>query len=314
MPENVAANEDLTYTPFEVLDKRFRPLCNGTAKLERLYTGCRWAEGPAWFGAGRFLLWSDIPNNRIMRWDGTDASVSVWRQPANNTNGHTVDRQGRLVSCEHLGRRVSRTEHDGSITVLADRFEGKRFNSPNDVVVKSDESIWFTDPAYGIDWDYEGEKSQSEIGGCHVYRIDGKTGALSRVADDFTRPNGLAFSPDESKLYIADTGATHVENGPRHIRVFDVVNGSALRGGEVFATCTAGLFDGFRLDEDGRIWTSAGDGVHCYEPDGTLIGKIRVPEVVANVCFGELRRNRLFICGTTSLYSYYTLVRGVKTY
>jgi gluconolactonase len=239
--------------------------------------------------------------------------VSVYRQPSNNTNGHTVDRQGRLVSCEHLGRRVSRTEHDGSITVLADRFEGKRFNSPNDAVVRSDGSIWFTDPAYGIDWDYEGEKAESEIGACHVYRID-PNGTITRVADDFVRPNGLAFSPDESKLYIADTGATHMENGPRHIRVFDVVDGRTLRGGEVFATSTSGLFDGFRIDEDGRIWTSAGDGVHCYDPDGTLIGKIRVPEIVANVCFGESRRNRLFICGTTSLYSYYTLTRGVKTY
>lgn len=313
MPENVGRDEDLSYVPFEVLDPRFKPLVNGTAKLERLYTGCRWAEGPAWFEAGRYLLWSDIPNNRIMRWDGTDGSVSVYRQPSNNTNGHTVDRQGRLVSCEHLGRRVSRTEHDGSITILADRFEGKRFNSPNDVVVRSDGSIWFTDPAYGIDWDYEGQKAESEIGACHVYRID-PNGTITRVADDFARPNGLAFSPDESKLYIADTGATHVENGPRHIRVFDVVDGRTLRGGEVFATCTAGLFDGFRLDEDGRIWTSAADGVHCYDPDGTLIGKIRVPEIVANVCFGESRRNRLFICGTTSLYSYYTLVRGVKTY
>lgn len=313
MPENVMANEDLTYTPFEVLDPRFKPLVNGTAKLERLYTGCRWAEGPAWFEGGRYLLWSDIPNNRILRWDGTDGSVSEFRKPSLNTNGHTVDRQGRLVSCEHLGRKVSRTEHDGRITVLADRFEGKRFNSPNDVVVKSDNSIWFTDPAYGIDWDYEGEVAESEIGACHVYRID-PSGSISRVADDFVRPNGLAFSPDESKLYIADTGATHVENGPRHIRVFDVVDGHKLRGGQVFATCQAGLFDGFRVDEDGRIWTSAGDGVHVYEPDGTLIGKIRVPEVVANVCFGESRRNRLFICGTTSLYSYYTLVRGVKTY
>jgi gluconolactonase len=313
MPENVGRDEDLTYVPFEVLDPRFKPLVNGTAKLERLYTGCRWAEGPAWFEAGRYLLWSDIPNNRIMRWDGTDGSVSVYRQPSNNTNGHTVDRQGRLVSCEHLGRRVSRTEHDGSITVLADRFEGKRFNSPNDAVVRSDGSIWFTDPAYGIDWDYEGEKAESEIGACHVYRID-PNGTITRVADDFVRPNGLAFSPDESKLYIADTGATHMENGPRHIRVFDVVDGRTLRGGEVFATSTSGLFDGFRIDEDGRIWTSAGDGVHCYDPDGTLIGKIRVPEIVANVCFGESRRNRLFICGTTSLYSYYTLTRCVKTY
>jgi gluconolactonase len=308
------SNADLSGTPFEILDKRFAGLVNGVAKLERLYTGCRWAEGPAYFAAGKYLLWSDIPNNRIMRWDETDGTTSVFRQPSNNTNGHTVDRQGRLISCEHLGRRVSRTEFDGTITVLADRFQGKKLNSPNDVVVKSDNSIWFTDPAYGIDWDYEGERGVSEIGRCNVYRIDPQSGDISLVADDFERPNGLAFSPDESKLYIADTGATHVENGPRHIRVFDVVGGKSLKGGEVFATCTAGLFDGFRLDEDGRIWTSAADGVHCYHPDGTLIGKILVPEVVANVCFGGRHRSRLFICGTTSLYSYFTLVRGAKTY
>ena len=224
------SNADLSGTPFEVLDKRFAGLVNGVAKLERLYTGCRWAEGPAYFAAGKYLLWSDIPNNRIMRWDETDGTTSVFRQPSNNTNGHTVDRQGRLISCEHLGRRVSRTEFDGSITVLADRYQGKKLNSPNDVVVKSDHSIWFTDPAYGIDWDYEGERSESEIGRCNVYRIDPQSGEVSLVADDFERPNGLAFSPDESKLYIADTGATHVENGPRHIRVFDVVDGKVTQG------------------------------------------------------------------------------------
>jgi gluconolactonase len=301
-------------TPFEIVDKRFQPLVNGTAKLDKLYEGCRWAEGPAYFPAGRYLIWSDIPNNRILRYDECDGNVSVFRQPSNNTNGHTVDRQGRLISCEHLGRRVSRTEIDGTITVIADRYQGKKLNSPNDVVVKSDGSIWFTDPAYGIDWDYEGERNPSEIGACHVYRVDPQTAEVTAVATDFVRPNGLAFSPDESKLYIADTGATHVENGPRHIRVFDVVDGKKLKGGEVFATCTAGLFDGFRLDEEGRIWSSAFDGVHCYEPDGTLIGKIKVPEIVANVCFGALRRNRLYICGTTSLYAYYVLVRGVKTF
>jgi gluconolactonase len=300
--------------PFEVIDERFRKLCNKTAKLEKLYEGCRWAEGPAYFPAGRYLLWSDIPNNRIMRYDECSGWTSVFRQPSNNTNGHTVDRQGRLVSCEHLGRRVTRTEFDGTITVLADRWNGKRLNSPNDVVVKSDGSVWFTDPAYGIDWDYEGERAQSEIGACNVYRIDPQSGACEIVCDDFVRPNGLAFSPDESKLYIADTGISHVENGPKHIRVFDVVDGRTLRGGEVFATCTNGVFDGFRFDEDGRLWTSAADGVHCYLPDGTLIGKIHVPEVVANICFGALRRNRLYICGTTSLYAYYVLVRGAKTF
>jgi gluconolactonase len=301
-------------TPFEVLDERFRKLCNKTAKLEKLYEGCRWAEGPAYVPAGRYLVWSDIPNDRMLRYDECDGHVSVFRQPANNTNGHTVDRQGRLVSCEHRGRRVVRTEFDGAITVLADRWNGKRLNSPNDVVVKSDGSVWFTDPAYGIDWDYEGERAESEIGACNVYRIDPQSGACEIVCDDCVRPNGLAFSPDESKLYIADTGISHMENGPRHIRVFDVVDGRTLRGGEVFATCTAGVFDGFRFDEDGRMWTSAADGVHCYLPDATLIGKIRVPEVVANVCFGQARRNRLYICATTSLYAYYLLVRGAKTF
>lgn len=301
-------------TPFEILDPSFKPLVNGTARLERLYEGCRWAEGPAYFPAGRMLIWSDIPNNRLMRYDEADGNVSVFRQPSNNTNGNCVDRMGRLISCEHLGRRVTRTEFDGSITILADHYQGKRLNSPNDVVVKSDGSIWFTDPAYGIDWDYEGERAESEIGACHVYRIDPESGAVEIVADDFVRPNGIAFSPDETKLFIADTGATHQDNGPRHIRVFDVVDGNRLRGGQVFATCTAGFFDGFRFDEDGRLWTSAFDGVHCYNPEGALIGKIHVPEIVGNVCFGGPKRNRLYICGTTSLYSYYLLLRGAKTF
>jgi gluconolactonase len=306
--------EDILPTPYEVIDKRSAGLFNGTAKLDRLSVGtCRWAEGPAYFPAGRYLVWSDIPNNRMMRYDETNGSVSEFRTPSHYSNGNTVDRQGRLVTCEHGGRRVSRTEFDGTITTLADRFDGKRFNSPNDLVVKTDDSIWFTDPAYGIDWDYEGLRTTPEMGGCHVYRIDGKTRNITRVADDFARPNGLAFSPDETKLYIADTGATHIENGPRHIRVFDV-DGDKLKNGRLFATCTNGLFDGFRIDEDGRIWTSAGDGVHIYDPDGTLIGKIHVPEVVANVCFGGIMRNRLYICGTTSLYAYYVLVRGNKTF
>ena len=297
-----------------LLDPRFKRLIGGNIHVDKLWTGCRWAEGPAWFGGARHLIWSDIPNDRMLRYDAASGLVSEFRKPANNSNGNTVDREGRLVTAEHRGRRISRTEHDGSITVLADRWEGKRFNSPNDVVVKSDGSVWFTDPAYGIDSDYEGERAESEIGGCHVYRIDPRSGAVERVADDFVRPNGLAFSPDETKLYISDTGVTHVEDGPRHIRVFDVVDGRRLRGGEIFATSTAGIFDGFRCDEDGRVWTSAGDGVHCFEPDGTLIGKIRVPEAVANVCFGEAARNRLFICGTTSLYACYVKVRGAKTY
>ncbi len=295
---------------FEVLDERFSRLVMGNVHLEKLYTGCRWAEGPAYFAAGRYLVWSDIPNDRMMRWDETDGSVSVFRSPAYNTNGHTVDREGRLVSAEHRGRCVSRTEFDGRRVVLIDRFEGKRFNSPNDLVVKSDGTIWFTDPSYGIDSDYEGDAALSEIGASNVYRFDPQSGSVSAVATDFVKPNGLAFSPDESLLYIADTGATHVKDGPRHIRKFSVNDGSRLSGGEVFATCTVGLFDGFRLDTNGNIWTSAGDGVHCYTPDGTLIGKVKVPEVVANVCFGGLKRNRLFICATTSLFSVYVNAAG----
>lgn len=297
-----------------VLDERFEPLFKGSARLEKLAEGCRWSEGPAYFPAGRYLVWSDIPNDRMMRFDETSGAVSVFRHPAGHSNGNTVDREGRLVTCEHGNRRVTRTEHDGSITVLASHYQGRRLNSPNDVVVKSDGAIWFTDPAYGIDSDYEGHKADSEIGACHVYRIDPATGDVRIAADDFVRPNGIAFSPDETRLYVADTGATHVKDGPRHIRVFDVGADGGLSGGQVFATCTAGLFDGFRLDDAGRIWTSAGDGVHCYEPDGTLIGKILVPEGVANVVFGGPKRNRLYICATTSLYAIMLPVNGAKTF
>ncbi len=295
---------------FEVIDERFRRLVLGNVHVERLWTGCRWAEGPAWFGAGRYLVWSDIPNDRMLRWDETDGSVSVFRQPARNSNGNSVDRQGRLVTCEHAGRCVSRTEHDGRRTVLASHYQGRRLNSPNDLVVKSDDSIWFTDPTYGIDSDYEGDAAESEIGASNVYRID-PNGSLGAVATNFVKPNGLAFSPDERLLYVADTGATHVPDGPRHIRRFEVdPDSGALSGGTVFATCEAGLFDGFRIDTHGNVWTSAGDGVHCYAPEGVLIGKVRIPEVVANVCFGGAKRNRLFICGTTSLYAVYLNARA----
>jgi len=297
-----------------VLDERFEHLFKGSARLEKLAEGCRWSEGPAYFPAGRYLVWSDIPNDRMMRFDETSGTVSVFRYPAGHSNGNTVDRQGRLVTCEHGNRRVTRTEHDGSITVLASHYQGKRLNSPNDVVVKSDGSIWFTDPAYGIDSDYEGHKGESEVGACHVYRIDPHSGEVSIAANDFVRPNGIAFSPDETRLYVADTGATHVKDGPRHIRVFDVDAKGKLSGGKVFATCTQGLFDGFRLDEAERIWTSAGDGVHCYDPDGTLIGKILVPETVANVVFGGPKRNRLYICATTSLYAILLPVNGARTF
>lgn len=287
---------------FEVIDERFRALVFPNVHVEKLWTGCRWAEGPAWFAAGRYLVWSDIPNDRILRWDETDGSVSVFRQPAMYTNGHTVDQWGRLVSCEHQGRCVSRTEHDGSRTVLVSHFEGKRLNSPNDVIVKSDDSIWFTDPSYGIESDYEGDAASGEIGAQRVYRLDAN-GTLTIVAADFEQPNGLAFSPDESLLYIVDTGATHREGGPQHVRRLVVTENGVLAAGDVFATCSVGLYDGIRVDVQGNLWLSAGDGVHCHASDGTLLGKILIPETVANLCFGGAKLNRLFICGTTSMYS-----------
>jgi gluconolactonase len=292
-------------TGFEIIDERFRDCLIGHARVERLWTGSRWAEGPVWFAAGRYLLFSDIPNNRIMRYDDTDGSVSVFRQPSNNTNGNTVDHQGRLISCEHLGRRVTRTEHDGSITVLADSYNGKKLNSPNDLVVKSDGSIWFTDPQYGLMWDYEGKRATSE-NAANVYRLS-PSGELTIVADDFDKPNGLAFSPDEAILYIVDSGK------PRNLRAFPVnADGKSLGKPKHFANSTVGIFDGFRLDTDGRIWTSAADGVHCYLPDGSLIGKIKIGEIVGNVCFGSHALNRLFICGTTSLYSCFLGINGIS--
>ncbi|MGO4714887.1 SMP-30/gluconolactonase/LRE family protein [Bradyrhizobium sp. 2TAF24] len=297
--------------PFVSHDSRFDARTIGHALLEKLFTGCRWAEGPAYFAAGRYLVWSDIPNDRLMRFDETDGSVSVFRQPSNNANGNTTDRQGRLVTCEHLTRRVTRTEHDGTITVLADRFEGKRLNSPNDVVVKSDGSIWFTDPTYGIDSDYEGIAAPSEIGRSNVYRLDPDSGALTAVITDRVQPNGLAFSPDEKTLYVVDTGASHQRDLPVTITAYAVGgDGRTLGASSTFATCPEGFFDGFRCDIHGNIWTSAGRDVFCYAPDGTHIGTIAIGEIVANVCFGGPRRNRLYICGQTSLYAIYLNTRG----
>ena len=290
--------------PYVAHDPRFARLVIGHANLEKLANGCRWAEGPAYFAAGRYLIWSDIPNNRMMRFDETDASVSVFRAPSFNSNGNTVDREGRLVTCEHLARRVSRTEHDGSITILADQYEGRRLNSPNDVVVKSDGSIWFSDPTYGIDSDYEGRQSESEIGASNVYRIDPGNGRISLVVSDRVKPNGLAFSPDETRLYVADTGATHVSGLPATIWSYNV-EGQTVGSSALFATCPEGLFDGFRSDIHGNIWTSAGRSVFCYAPDGTHLGTIPIGEIVANVCFGGPHRNRLYICGQTSLYAIY---------
>ncbi|WP_026923903.1 SMP-30/gluconolactonase/LRE family protein [Glycomyces arizonensis] len=282
-----------TPVTFDVRDERWN--VGGDDYLECLFSGGRWTEGPVYVPSGRYLLFSDIPNDRLMRWDETDGSVSVFRSPARYANGHTLDRQGRLVSCEHGGRRVSRTELDGSITVLADRWNGKRLNSPNDVVVTSDDAVWFTDPPYGIASDYEGHRAEPEIDGCHVYRVDPASGAVERVADDFARPNGLAFSPDERRLYIADTARGH-------IRSF-AVDGASLSGGEVFAESPGGNFDGLRLDVEGRVWAAAAD-VNCFHPDGTLLATLAIPQpAVANLVFGGPKRNRLFVCATDSVYS-----------
>ncbi|MFB2552819.1 SMP-30/gluconolactonase/LRE family protein [Ensifer soli] len=299
---------------FDIRDPRFRHLIVGSAGLDELYSGCRWAEGPVWFEDAQQLLWSDIPNERILRWvpGGDVGEVSVFRDRSNFSNGHTRDREGRLISCEHGTRRVTRTEADGAITVMADRFEGRRLNSPNDVIVRSDGTIWFTDPTYGILSNYEGFKSEPEQPTRNVYRLDPATGDLAAVVTDFRQPNGLAFSPDETKLYIADSAASHDETAPRHIRVFDVVDGRRLENGRVFADVDTGLPDGMRVDVEGNVWTSAGDGVHCFAPDGTLLGKILVPQTVANLTFGGPRRNRLFIAATRSLYSVFLAVSGVQ--
>ncbi|MCF1463199.1 SMP-30/gluconolactonase/LRE family protein [Agrobacterium vitis] len=284
---------------FEISDPAFGRFVMGNAPVKQLATGFDWVEGPVWFGDLDCLLFSDIPNNRILRWM-PDGSLTTFRAPSNFANGHTRDRQGRLVSCEHGTRRVTRTEYDGTITVIADSFEGKRLNSPNDVIVASDGAIWFSDPHYGIATDYEGTKSEQELP-CNVYRVD-PSGAISAVLTDFNGPNGLAFSPDEKRLYVADTGRMH-SSDPQHIRVFDVDDGWKLTGGNVFHVIDKGCADGMRLDSDGNLWSSAADGVHCIAPDGHLMGKILVPETVSNLCFGGRGKHRLFITATTSLYA-----------
>jgi len=294
---------------YEIHDEAFRQLIVGSAALEELYSDCRWAEGPAWFADLNCLIWSDIPNQRMMRW-APEGGVSVFRSPSNFVNGNTRDRQGRLVSCEHGGRRVTRTEIDGSITILADRYQGKRLNSPNDVVVRSDGSVWFTDPTYGIKSDYEGYRTEPEQDTRNVYRLDPVSGDLEAAVTDFGQPNGLAFSPDETKLYVADSASSHDIKAPRHIRVFDVIDGRRLSNDRIFCSLDNGLPDGFRVDVKGNIWTSAGDGVHCFSPDGVLLGKILVPQTVANLTFGGPRRNRLFITATKSLYSVFVATNG----
>lgn len=294
---------------FEFVDPVFRRYVMHNAPLERLATGFRWVEGPVWFGDAGALLFSDIPNNRIMRW--CEAGLSVYREPADFANGNTRDLQGRLITCSHGRRAVLRTELDGTITTLVDRYEGKRLNSPNDVIVKSDGTIWFSDPHYGIISDYEGLRSHQELP-CNVYRFDPSDASLTIVAEGLAGPNGLAFSPDEARIYIADTGAGFDHAAQRHIRVFNVDGSSTLSGGEVFHTVSPGAADGFRCDEHGNVWTSAADGVHCLASNGRLLGKIRVPEPVANITFGDRLRSRLFICASTSLYSIHVNCRGVQ--
>ena len=292
---------------FEVYDDGFAAMLPDGARLERHCTGMEWVEGPVYVAVGDYVLWSDIPNDRVMRWSRADG-CSVHLQPAGYHNGHYLDRQGRLVNCEHGERRISRTEADGTVVTLADRYRGKRLNSPNDLVVKSDGTIWFTDPPYGILTDREGHESESELGANHVFRLDPKSGDLSIVSDEMDRPNGICFSPDESLLYVADTGE------PRDIRVFDVIDGDGLANNRVFATVRPGVADGFRVDTEGNLFTSAWDGVQVYSPGGELLGKILVPEDrTANCAFGGPDKSRLFITADKSLYSIPLNVTGAQT-
>jgi len=283
---------------FESIDSKFNSYVLGNAPVKQIATGFDWVEGPVWFGDANCLLFSDIPNNRIMRWT-PDVGVSVYRAPSNFANGHTRDRQGRLISCEHGQRRVTRTEHNGSITVIADSYDGKQLNSPNDVVVHTDNSIWFTDPHYGIMTNYEGYQSEQELP-CQVYRVDPDSGEVEAKITHMNCPNGLAFSPDESHLYVADTGRMF-ESDQQHILRFSMEKYSFSES-DVFHTIDPGCADGFRLDTDGNVWSSAADGVHCISPDGDLLGKILVPELVSNVCFGGRANHELFITATTSVY------------
>jgi gluconolactonase len=301
-----------------VVDKRFAKYKIGNTPIQRLYTGTLWAEGPAWNGVGRYLLWSDIPNDRQMRWLDEDGHVSVLRKPAGYSNGNTFDFEGRQLSCEHGNRRVVRFEHNGDVTVLADKWDGKPLNAPNDIVVHPDGGVWFTDPGYGSLGNYEGHKGPLELKEA-VYRID-KNGKMEKVLDEMFKPNGLCFSPDYKKLYIVDTGATHYEKAPRNIRVYDVVDSTKLANGREFVNMERngqkGLADGIRADIDGNIWAGAGwvgkgyDGVHILAPDGTLIGQIQLPEICANLCFGGPRRNRLFMAASQSLYAVYVETQG----
>jgi gluconolactonase len=296
---------------YEIHHRRYLELIIQICALEKLADGMLWAEGPVWFADHDYLVWSDIPNDRLMRWvPGLGATVH--RAPSDYTNGNTRDRQGRLVSCQHGHRRVARLECDGTLRVLADAYQGKRLNSPNDVVVSSDGAIWFTDPPYGILSDYEGHRADPEYGGSYVFRVDPASGEVQAVATDFVKPNGLCFSPDESRLYVADSGVSHDPDGPHHIRSFRVEGGKRLSGGEVFVEVSPGVPDGFRVDREGNVWTSARDGVHTYAPDGTLLGKIRTPAMVSNLCFGGPKRNRLFITATDAVWAIYVAATGAQ--
>jgi gluconolactonase len=294
----------------DVIDPGFSALVLPNAPLEILGTGFGWLEGPVWFADANQLLVSDVPNDRILRWS-EDRGMGVFRAPSGFANGHARDRQGRLVGCSHLHRCITRTELDGRVTILAERFEGRRLNSPNDIAVHPDGGIWFTDPLYGISTDYEGGRQISELPP-RLYRFDPWDGALRVVADDFVGPNGLCFSPDGCLLYVAETGAPFArQDAARCIRVFDVMDGRHLRNGREFHRVNPGYADGLRADEDGRLWTSAADGVHCVAQDGTLLGKILTGVTVANLTFGGRNRSRLFICASHSLMAIYTNVRGV---
>lgn len=296
---------------FDIVDPRFRSFVLPNAPLQKLADGFRWLEGPVWFADHDCLLFSDLPNNRILRWSEA-GGVSVFREPSDFANGHTRDRQGRLLGCSHQKRAIRRTELDGSVTVLADHYRGKRLNAPNDIVCKSDGTIWFTDPHYGINTDYEGGKQKSELP-ASVYCFDPSDGSLTVVADDFEGPNGLCFSPDESLLYIAESGAQFAAEPRRCIRVFEVADGGRrLANPKDFHKIEPGFADGFRCDEDGNIWSSAADGVHCIDPAGNLLGIIKTPSTVANLTFGGRNRSRLFICAGDVLYAIYVNRRGVE--
>jgi gluconolactonase len=297
----------------QVLDQSFAKYRLNLAAVERLADGCRWCEGPVWFGDGRYLLWSDIPNNRMMKWEEETGAVSVFRRPSNFANGHTRDRQGRLITCEHGGRRVSRTEYDGTISVVAERYDGKRLNSPNDVVVQSDGSIWFSDPPFGLFGYYEGYRAEQELP-MNVYRVDGATGEMTVVESEVSRPNGLCFSPDESILYLVESGTT-----PRNVYAYDVIDGgSRLANRRKLIDVGSGTPDGMRCDVDGNLWMGWGmgsaelDGVAIFNPDGRLIGRIDLPERCANLCFGGTYRNRLFMAASRSVYALYVNTQGAR--